>query len=101
MSNPRTTTPAQRPNQAPSRPVQTSAFDQRETHASSEYPFRPGDRLEASGMTETVVNGEPKTWFHRCGTAFVNRDGSINVILESVPLSGRLNLRRPLPKQEG
>ena len=34
-----------------------------------------------------------KTIFRRVGTAFDNRDGSINVLLDALPLSGTLQIR--------
>ena len=36
----------------------------------------------------------------RAGSAFVNRDGSINVYLDVLPLDGKLHLRPPLQKLE-
>ena len=41
-----------------------------------------------------------RPFFRRVGTAFVNRDSSLNVYLDAVPLSGRLHIReveRPKP----
>ena len=41
-----------------------------------------------------------KPVFRRIGTAFVNRDASLNVYLDAVPISGRLHIRdveRPKP----
>lgn len=46
------------------------------------------------GKTKT---GERSFWT-RCGVAFVNRDGSINVKLELMPFDGELHLREPRPK---
>ena len=40
-------------------------------------------------------DGEKKTVWRRIGTAFENRDGSFNVELEAVPVSGRMQLREP------
>ncbi len=36
------------------------------------------------------------TWI-RCGRARLNRDGSVNVQLDALPLSGELHLRAPTP----
>jgi hypothetical protein len=41
--------------------------------------------------------GERSRWV-RIGVAFDNKDGSINVLLDAVPLSGRLQVR---PRAEG
>ncbi|MFO0590483.1 MAG: hypothetical protein U0441_23275 [Polyangiaceae bacterium] len=61
---------------------------QRNGHASRE---RQGgsDRKIAFAMTER----DDKTFWTRVGSAFVNKDGSINVFLEALPVSGRLQLR--------
>ncbi len=41
-----------------------------------------------------------KSYWNRVGVAFVNRDNSINVILEAIPVSGRLQLRDYVPKDD-
>ncbi len=38
-----------------------------------------------------------KKYWDRIGAAFVNKDGSLNVILNSLPLDGRLHIRDPKP----
>lgn len=42
--------------------------------------------------------GDP--WWDRVGAAFQNRDGSINVRLRCVPLTGELQLRDPKPRED-
>ena len=37
--------------------------------------------------------------FRRIGTAFVNRDDSLNILLDAVPLCGRLHVRNPEPRR--
>ena len=37
----------------------------------------------------------------RVGVAFINRDGSENIYLDAVPLSGKLQIREEKPKDEG
>lgn len=44
--------------------------------------------------------GTQKYWT-RIGVAFVNRDGSINVKLEAVPVSGEIHVRDYVPRDEG
>ncbi len=44
--------------------------------------------------------GTHKYWT-RIGVAFVNRDGSINVKLEAVPVSGEIHVRDYVPREEG
>jgi len=39
-----------------------------------------------------------KDIFRRIGTAFVNRDESITVLLDALPLGGKLHIREPLPE---
>ena len=41
------------------------------------------------GSAETA----PKKYWHRVGVAFVNRDGSLSVKLEALPVSGELHIR--------
>jgi hypothetical protein len=38
-------------------------------------------------------DGGKKTIWNKVGTAFVNRDGSLNLILDAIPLSGRCQVR--------
>lgn len=46
-------------------------------------------------ITEQKVNpGEPvKNIWTKIGIAFVNRDDSLNVMLDALPLSGKLHIR--------
>ena len=44
-------------------------------------------------------NGERSFW-NRVGTAFVNKDGSLNVLLNSLPVDGKLHIRDPKPVTE-
>ena len=41
-----------------------------------------------------------KPLFRRIGTAFVNKDQSLNVILEALPVEGRLHIREPRAHDE-
>ncbi len=41
-----------------------------------------------------------KTFWNRIGVAFTNRDGSINVKLDAVPLSGTLQIRDYEPRDD-
>jgi len=43
--------------------------------------------------------GTNKYWT-RIGVAFVNRDGSINVQLEAVPVSGEIHVRDYVPRDD-
>lgn len=39
------------------------------------------------------IKGEEKNRWTRIGVAFVNKDASLNVILDAVPLTGKLHIR--------
>jgi hypothetical protein len=43
----------------------------------------------------TIIEGEKleKPLFRRIGTGFVNRDGSLNVFLDALPVNGKLHIR--------
>ncbi|HWP07996.1 MAG TPA: hypothetical protein VNN72_19760 [Polyangiaceae bacterium] len=43
--------------------------------------------------------GTQKYW-NRIGVAFVNRDGSFNVKLEAVPVSGEIHVRDYVPRED-
>ncbi len=42
-----------------------------------------------------------KSWWTRIGAGFVNRDGSINIKLDAIPMSGDLQLRDWEPRENG
>jgi hypothetical protein len=60
-------------------------------------------RLDALAVTErTQKDGSTKTFFSRVGAAFPTKDGTgYTVILDSLPLSGKLLLKPPLPGRGG
>lgn len=41
-----------------------------------------------------------KGWWTRIGTAWKNKDGSINITLDALPLNGQLVMRKPQPRDE-
>lgn len=41
-----------------------------------------------------------KNYWNRVGVAFVNRDGSLNVKLEAVPVNGEIHIRDYVPRDE-
>ena len=50
---------------------------------------------------ETTTEGKERSRWVRVGVAFPNRDGSLNVLLDAIPLSGRLQTRdRAEPQNE-
>lgn len=45
-----------------------------------------------------ITNRNGKNYWNRCGVAFVNNDGSINVKLEAVPVTGEFQIRDYVPR---
>ena len=41
-----------------------------------------------------------KSFWNRIGIAFVNHDGSLNVRLDAVPVSGELHIRDYVPRED-
>ena len=41
------------------------------------------------------------SYWDRIGAAFVNKDGSLNVVLNALPLDGKLHIRDPKPAEAG
>jgi len=70
-------------------------------------PLAPEDSApERGGSPRRLVYGITSgrrgvTRWLRVGVAFVNRDGSVNVYLDAVPLSGKLQIREESTKPEG
>jgi hypothetical protein len=50
----------------------------------------------------TIVESDKleKPLFRRIGTGFVNRDGSLNVFLDALPVNGKLHIRDVKPEKE-
>lgn len=42
---------------------------------------------------ESKTDGRDRSRWVRVGVAFENKDGSVNVLLDALPLSGRLQIR--------
>jgi hypothetical protein len=50
----------------------------------------------------TVIdNGKDKSIWIRVGVAFVNKDGSLNVKLNALPVNGTLHIRDRKEKEQG
>lgn len=47
-----------------------------------------------------VSKSDGKDLFLRVGNAFPNRDGSTTVLLDAVPIGGKLHVRDYLPKEQ-
>jgi hypothetical protein len=53
------------------------------------------DRKDVFAITK---NGEKSFWI-KIGSAFVNKDNSLNVRLNAFPVNGELHIRDPKPKE--
>ena len=47
-----------------------------------------------------IAERNGRKYWNRIGVAFINADGSINVKLEAVPVSGELQIRDYVPRDE-
>jgi hypothetical protein len=52
-------------------------------------------------MVYVITQRNNKNYWNRIGVAFVNNDGSLNVRLEALPVSGELQIRDYVPREEG
>ena len=48
---------------------------------------------ESKAVFTVTETKDKKSIWNRVGTAFVNRDGSLNVLLNNLPLDGKLHIR--------
>jgi hypothetical protein len=55
---------------------------------------------QSKKIAYSMTERDGKTYWSRIGIAFVNRDGSISVNLEALPVSGRLQLRDEEERRE-
>jgi hypothetical protein len=69
-------------NQAGASPLQTAAPAE---GSAARKPWIAYNIIEKPGLRNRIWN--------RVGTAWLNRDGSINVVLDALPLGGRIQLR--------
>jgi hypothetical protein len=50
-------------------------------------------------ITERTTNGATKSFWTKVGIGFVNRDGSINLRLDCIPINGTLQVREWEPSE--
>ena len=50
--------------------------------------------------TIVEIDGDAKDYWQRVGSAWTNKDDSINVTLNALPVNGKLHIRAPKPDQE-
>ena len=48
-----------------------------------------------------IETGRDKDRWVECGVAFTNRDGSLNLILNALPVNGRLHVRHSNGRERG
>lgn len=79
--------------------------DPNRTDAASERPGRGIEVDDKVGratapwkVVYAIVERGPRKHWLRIGMAFVNRDGSLNVRLDAVPLTGQLHIRENSPR---
>jgi hypothetical protein len=70
----------------------------------SELAFQPGGQMLEENKVKiayTVVerNKDGRKFWVRVGAAFVNRDGSLNVRLDAMPVNGELQIRDYQPRE--
>ena len=50
--------------------------------------------MDVYAIYETKTDGRERSRWVRVGVAFPNRDGSFNELLDALPLTGRLQIRK-------
>lgn len=70
-------------------------------HAGTE-PADERNAMDSSNMkvAYVIVVRNGKKFWNRVGVAFVNKDGSMNVKLEAVPVTGEIQIRDYVPRDE-
>lgn len=58
------------------------------------------ERLDAVSPVEYQAGDEKKTRWVRCGSAWVKDDGKISVLLDALPVNGKLILMKPKAKDD-
>jgi hypothetical protein len=74
----------------------THGYHDRDHRSASGGYAHPG-----GGATGPWTTNAPGSRWVRVGVAFPNRDGSLNVLLDAIPLSGRLQIRDRAEPQNG
>ena len=69
----------------------------KENEGPATVTFVSGARFEVFNIKK---HSDGISSWNRAGSAFVNKDGSINVYLDALPLDGKLHIRRPAIRGE-
>lgn len=67
-------------------------------HGSNAVSARPQHTMK---VAYTISERQGRSFWTRVGVGFINRDGSINIRLEALPISGALQLRDWAPRDSG
>lgn len=60
------------------------------------------DRKDVLTVVEyTLKDGTAKSRWTKVGSAWTNRDGSLSITLDALPINGKLQVRDPLPPRDG
>lgn len=54
-----------------------------------------GKRLDVYNIREYEKDGKKDGFWLKVGVAFENKDGSFNLILQALPVDGKLHMREP------
>jgi hypothetical protein len=57
-------------------------------------------RYDVFNVKEAPKDSDKKSFWNKLGVAFENKDGSISVHLDSLPLDGKLQIRAYVPKED-
>jgi hypothetical protein len=71
-------------------------MESKETTSTAARP--PGTRMVVYTITEKP--GSDKSFWSKIGSAWINRDLSINIQLDALPVNGKLHLREQLVREQ-
>jgi len=60
----------------------------------------PKDSRQRFDVLQPIVRKDDATYWMRLGTGFMNRDGSLNLYLDALPLTGKLQVREAREEEE-
>ena len=58
--------------------------------------------MEAKTQKEvfTVTDKDGHSYWRKLGVGYINKDGSMNLYLDALPINGRLQVRDPKPRED-
>jgi len=66
----------------------------RQRNGNGSAPSAQPSQAERLGVFTIIERENAKPFWRPIGSAFQNRDGSLNIYLDALPVNGRLNVRR-------